>query len=315
MTLIKFNVFLMFTELVGKKAPSPRLVENSVKIYESRIFFYCKNLIYLKLDNNICFHNQKEPFQEYGNGGLVMHFLTKIINGQVDDEVHRKFVKFSTGEFEGPTILVNVKKKTINFKASFDYHDFVMEFIINRAPSTECSVKGNIFSSQDISEELKKIGVKMKKSKNVYKAAVKTTVSSEKLRELYAGIGDKSTLLLSINPSSGSWKLAMKANFPKPITAEVKDPTSFCNGFLEGNGNVLEDIRRELAPDFVKEIPLPFTSLRLTNLYHIVELVFPEDKDKLPPREVRVKTKRKGTLSRILEVDGQKFKKEIPFIV
>jgi hypothetical protein len=176
-------------------------------------------------------------------------------------------------------------------------------------------VKGNIFSSQDFPEELGKIGVKMKKSGATYKAAVNTSISSEKLRELYESIGSKSTLLLSVKPSSGSWKLAMKAYFPKPMAAEVKDPTSFCSGAIEGNEEVLQDIIRELAPDFKKEIPLPFVSLSLANFYHIAELVFPEDKEKLPPREVRVQSKRKGTLSRVLEVDGQKFKKEIPFIV
>lgn len=244
-----------------------------------------------------------------------MHFLTKIINNQLDEEVHRRFVKFSTGEFVGPAISVTVKKKSINFKASFDYQDFVMEFIIKRASSVDCGVKGNIFSSQDFSEELGKIGVKMRKSGASYKAVVNTTVSSKKLRELYASIGDKSTLLLSVKPGSGSWKLAMKSNFPKPMSTEVKDPTSFCNGVIEGSANVLQDIVGELAPDFKKEISLPFVSLSLANFYHIVELVFPENKEKLPPREVRVQSKRKGTLSRILEIDGQKFKKEIPFIV
>ncbi|MEM3587168.1 MAG: hypothetical protein QXO71_07615 [Candidatus Jordarchaeaceae archaeon] len=245
-----------------------------------------------------------------------MHFLTKIINNQIDDEVHRRFVKFSTGEFEGPIIVVNVKKKSINFKASFDYQDFVMEFIINRVPNVDCNVKGNIFSGQDLSEKLKKvIGVQMKKSGAAYKAAVNTTVSSEKLRELYASIGDKATLLLSVKPSSGSWSLAMKANFPKPVTTEEKDPTSFCKGTIEGDDeNILQGIKKELAPDFMKEIPLPFKSLSLTNMYHIAELVFPKDKEKLPPREVRLQSKRKGTLHRTLEVDGQKFEKEHAFI-
>jgi hypothetical protein len=244
-----------------------------------------------------------------------MHFLTRIINNQIDDATHRRFVKFSTGEFDGPKILVNVKKKVVNFKASFDYQDFVMEFVINRVPNVDCSVKGNIFSSQDFSSELEMLGTKMKKSTAIYKAAVNTMVSSEKLRELYASIGDNSTILLSVKPSSGSWKLAMKANFPKPMAAEAKDPTNFCNGAVEGSEKVLQDLTRELAPDFTGEIPLPFTSLSLTNIYHISELVFPENKEKLPPKEVRMQSKRKGTLSRILEVDGQKLEKEVTFVV
>ncbi|WXG41367.1 MAG: hypothetical protein WED07_11480 [Candidatus Freyarchaeum deiterrae] len=244
-----------------------------------------------------------------------MHFLTMIINNQVDDEIHRRFVKFSTGVFDGPKILVNVKKKVVNFKASFDYQDFVLEFVIKRAPSADCSVKGNIFSSQDFSSELDMLGTKMKKSTAVYKAAVNTTVTSEELRDLYASIGDKSTLLLSIKPSSGSWKLVMKANFPKPMAGEAKDPTKFCSGAVEGGEDILQDLTRELAPDFAGKISLPFTSLSLTNIYHINELVFPENKEKLPPKEVRMQSKRKGTISRILEVDGQKFNKEIAFVV
>nr|MDO8081746.1 hypothetical protein [Candidatus Freyarchaeota archaeon] len=244
-----------------------------------------------------------------------MHFLTRIINNQIDDEIHRRFVKFSTGEFEGPKIEVNVKKKTVGFKASFDYQDFVMEFIIKRVPNVDCSVKGNIFSSQDFSSELGNLGTKMKKSGATYKAAVNTIVSSEKLRELYASIGGKATPLLSIKPSSGSWKLAMKANFPKPMAAEAKDPTNFCNGAVEGGEDILQDLIGELAPEFKGEIPLPFKSLSLANAYRIDELVFPENKEKLSPKEVRMQSKRKGNLSRILEVDGQKFKKEIAFIV
>ncbi|MGQ9720222.1 MAG: hypothetical protein ACUVXA_02750 [Candidatus Jordarchaeum sp.] len=242
-----------------------------------------------------------------------MHFLTKLVNNQVDDTVHRKFIKFSTGEFAGPTINIGVKKKSIDFKASFEYQDFVLEFLINSAPNMECTISGNIFSSEDVSEELEKLGIKLKKTKTTYKAAVKTSVSSEKLRGVYADIRDKSTFLISIKPGSGSWKLAMKANFPKPM-AEAKDPTGFCKGTIERSENILQRLIEELAPDFKKEISLPFESLSLSNMYRIDEIVFPENKDKLSPREVRLQSKRKGTLIRILEVDGNKFEKEIGFI-
>ncbi len=243
-----------------------------------------------------------------------MHFLTKVINNQIDDMVHRRFVKFSIGGFEGPAISVSVKKKAVNFKASFDYQDFFLEFIINRVSNIECTVSGNIFSSQDFSDELGKLGIKVKKSKAAYKAAIKTSVPSEKLRELIASIGDNSTFLISVKPSSGSWKLGMKSNFPKPM-AEAKDPTKFCKGSVERDESILQNLIEELAPDFKGEISLPFKSLSLANVYHIDEIIFPENKEKLSPKEVRLQSKRKGTLSRILEVDGQEFKKEIGFVV
>ncbi|MHA1363550.1 MAG: hypothetical protein ACTSP1_13615 [Candidatus Freyarchaeota archaeon] len=243
-----------------------------------------------------------------------MHFLTKIIKNQVDDAVHRRFIKFSTGEFEGPTIKVNVKKSVIDFRASFDYQDFVLEFIINRVPDVECTAKGNIFSSQDISEELKRFGIKkVKKSRLVYKAAVRNTLSSKQLRELYASIGGHSTFLLSVQPASDSWKISMKANFPKPM-AEPKDPTSFCKGTIERSEENLQALIEELAPDFMDEVSLPFKSLKLTNVYHIEEIIFPENKEKLTPKEIRAQSKRKGVLSRTLEIDGQELKKEIEFI-
>ncbi|MEX2705721.1 MAG: hypothetical protein Q6352_010730 [Candidatus Freyrarchaeum guaymaensis] len=243
-----------------------------------------------------------------------MHFLTKLIKNQVDDLVHRRFIKFSTGEFEGPTIKVNVKKSVIDFRASFEYQDFVLEFIINRVPDVECTVKGNIFSSQDIGDELKRFSIKkVKRSGLVYKAAVKNTLSSEKLRELLASIGGHSTLLLSVRPTSDSWKISMKANFPKPM-AEPKDPTSFCRSTIKRTEENLQDLIEELAPDFMDEISLPFKSLKLTNKYHIGEIIFPENKEKLTPKEIRAQSKRKGVLSRTLEIDGRELKKEIEFI-
>lgn len=242
-----------------------------------------------------------------------MHFLTKVINNQIDDMVHRRFVKFSIGEFNGPVISVSVKKKAVNFKASFDYQDFVLKFVINRVPNVDCTVSGNIFSSQDFSNELGKLGIKVKKSKAAYKSSVKTSVPSERLRELIANIGDKSTFLISVKPGSGSWKLAMKSNFPKPM-AEAKDPTNFCKGAVERGENILQALIEELASDFKREISLPFKSLSLANVYHIDEIIFPENREKLSPKEVRLQSKRKGTLSRILEVDGKEFKKEIEFV-
>jgi len=247
------------------------------------------------------------------NGGFEMHFLTKVVTQKIDDAVHRRFIKFSVGEFEGPAISVSVKKDSIRFRAAFDYQDFVLEFIINRVPNVECSVRGNIFSNQDFSSELEKLGVKMKKSGANYKAKINTSVPSEKLREVYKSIGDKSTFLISIKPNSGSWNLVMGTNFPKPL-AEVKDPTSFCKGRIEANAEVLQSLVDELAPDFRDVIPLPFKSLNLFNTYRISEIVFPENKEKLTPAEIRVQSKRKGVLSRTLEVDEQKFKREIEFL-
>jgi len=247
------------------------------------------------------------------------HFITRIIQGDVDEFTHLKFSRYGRGTFPGPAIQLNIRKNKLMLNTSFLYEDFAGAFLAHFLPGGKhFKVGGNIFAYQDLSSEISNIvpTISMKKSKNLYKAILQTELSSEKIKELYSLLGGRCYILISVKPSQGMLpKLQIKKNIPKLTDQIIELKTDFCKATLHSDEEVLKVFIEEVLPDFQEKIKFPFKSLNLKNQIVVTDIILPENWRSMPSREVRLKSKRKGKIIRVLAINGETLKSEHNFLV
>lgn len=251
-------------------------------------------------------------------GKIPKHFLTKLLEGNVDGDVHRKMVKYSKGIFPGPRLKADLRGKTLRLYGDFEYESLIGSFFLWNSNEESFQVDGKVFSREDKSDVLEDLGAvaTVKKSKRLYEARFKqANMSGDNLRKLYIDL-DGCFLLLSAKPPSGKGRLTTKTKIPKPSLDESKQKPSFCSAVIPvfDTNDVLERLIRLGAPDFRNDANIPFSSFELKNRYEISDIVLPEIRDELSAGEIRLKALRKGILRRNLEIDGRMVEKEFSFM-
>lgn len=223
-----------------------------------------------------------------------MHFIKGIFSDSVSDWAHQIFVRYGKGTFDGPAL--NLKKgKDIKVKGSADYCNVLGEIISNNV-NADVEVNGKIIAKRDFSSDIKGIIdlKKTSKKKGLFSTEINDRLPSENLKKLYEKIPDAYIL---IDISANSQKLKSKKSIPKPGS---KIDSEFCSANFDISA--LGDIMNELLFDLKNK---EFSEVNVAHTYIINELVALEEVKKDPAR-FRVEAKRKGTIKRILEVDGQK---------
>ena len=248
---------------------------------------------------------------------IPKHFLTKLVEGNVDSEIHRRMVKYSKGTFPGPRLNAKFRGKTLRLYGDFEYESFIGSFFIWNMDVENFEVDGKVFSRENKSDFFDNLGaeVAVKKSKQLYETRFKqVSLSSDNLRKLYIDL-DGCFLLLSIRSPSGKGQLKTKTKIPKPSLKESEKKPSFCSAVIPVSdaNDILGRLVHLAAPEFSSEVGIPFSSLDLKNYYEVSEIVLPENRDKLSAREVRLKALRKGNLRRNLKIDERVFEKGFSF--
>lgn len=255
----------------------------------------------------------------------MLHFTSKLALGKADETVHRRLMKYSKGEFEGPVIEVNIKGKTLAINGSAEYEDLIGWIFAHNAPhQLEFRVTGGIKCVKDQTEVLRNAGLNIQmskaKGKAMYDAKFSDNVTLAKtLRDVYSKLVSECLVLLSVKPVSGGreWSMSTKKDYPRPPTkGELKGPgTDFCKAVLPVSDELTRGVLSEVVPDFKDEIQGSFKQLKVENYYRINEVVLPEGKEKLGFAEIRLKAKKKGLLVRKATVDGKELIKEVQFCV
>lgn len=255
----------------------------------------------------------------------MMHFTSKLALGKADETVHRRLVKYSKGEFEGPAIEVSVKGKTIAVNGGPEYEDLIGSILVNHAPDQlEFRVSGGMKCTVDESEVLGNAGLGIKtsrkKGKSTYEAKFSDNlIAAKTLRDIYSKLVTTCLLFLTVKPASGGkeWSMTTKKDYPRPSPkGEPKGSgTDFCKAILPASDKLAEDVLSEVVPDFRGEIKGPFKQLKVENLYKISEVVLPEGNERLGFTEIRLKAKKKGVLVRKATVDGRELTKETQFCI
>jgi len=235
------------------------------------------------------------------------HFLNMIINGKVEDYVHWKLIRYSKGSFPGPNLQVSLRGNKLSLSGDPDYEGLIGCIFVNMIPEGEYLVKGTIISYKDLSSDFSSIGfpLEMKSEKRVFKLQLNEKMSKTDLEKLYS-LFNYGYFMLSIMPTEGSsLSLKTKTKLPKPSVEKTDAAPKFCKAKLQ-----LEDKNRALqlipcvTPELTEKIS-SFSKITVENEFIIEKLILPENKDSLPSSELRVKSKRRGVLRRLINVDGK----------
>lgn len=225
-----------------------------------------------------------------------MSFIKQIFENRIDETLHKKFTRFSIGEYERADVSIKKSSKTFQIKTSYDFtNDFIK--LISENIKEPAEVSGKIIAIKDFEQDLDIAIQKYSKRGKLYTAEVKTILTPDHLKNLYNLFKDD-FLLLSIK--SKDYKLATTKSLPKP-GGKIKD--NFCKATLP------LFLLKEFAFDVQN-----FKELKIKHIYKIIEIEVPEQY-KNDFEKARLHAKRKGTLIRILNIDGKEEKKEINFSI
>jgi len=225
-----------------------------------------------------------------------MSFIKQIFEKNIDNTLHRKFTRFSLGEYERALIQIKTSKNSFRIKTSADFaNDFVKLISENIKESSE--VSGKLIAPRDFEQDLDIEINKYSKRGKLYTAEIKTILTPEQLKNIYNLFKDD-FLLLSIK--SKDFKLSTGKALPRP-GGKLKD--NFCKATLPIN----------LLKEFTFDIK-NFKEVEIKHIYKITDIEIPEEY-KNDFEQARIHAKRKGTLIRILNIDGKEEKKEIDFSI
>lgn len=220
-----------------------------------------------------------------------MNFVKQIVEGKVDDSIHKKFSRYGKGEYERALLLIK-KGKNLKIKASYDWaNDFFG--IIAENIKKDAEVKGKIIASRDFESELSIEADSYSKRGKLYTAEINTTLNPEQMKSLYEKF--KNDFLL-LNVKSNDFKLSVKSSMPKP-GGKIKE--DFCSATLP------LDVLEEFAFDFDRN----FSEAKIVNKFVITDLVVPKEYEN-DFAMARLMAKRKGKLVRKITVDGKNIEKE-----
>jgi len=215
-------------------------------------------------------------------------FIKKIFNGEVDKEVHEKFVRFGRGIYAGRAIISLHKTSRLKIKGSYEYaNDFVL-----LASEFNIRFSGIILSKEKLNLENEK------KKSGLYSYEV-SEIESEKVKALKDDI-----YYMLLDAENGNLKLKIKKKLPKPgKSGEGKIDDKFC--VLEADLSLLSKVREGFFWD------VDGKKIKISHDYVIVDLILPKDEKDFAV--IRERTKRKGKIIRKIEVDKREIKKEKEF--
>lgn len=249
-----------------------------------------------------------------------MHHIIKILRGIHDDALHRTFLRYGKGDYDGPAAEISITKAgKIKVKSNYQFQDFFGSILLKLVPAEFLTVSGIILGYEPLDDAVSSTGITAapftrKKRTQLYQTSLSGTYAKNHLISLYEQIGEVAFLFCTLSAEAG-WLHKSKIKLPSAQKdMPVKDQLKFSRTKIPAGSNFLEELLPLLVPDFEENLPTSFSSLRLVNIYLIDELVFPENREQLSSTELRLKTKRKGRLHRTLIVDDMDFQREHSFI-
>ncbi|MHA1270479.1 MAG: hypothetical protein ACTSPY_11870 [Candidatus Helarchaeota archaeon] len=256
----------------------------------------------------------------------MKHFLIRMFENNVDEDIHKKVLRYSKGEHQGPRLEIVIKGKKIYFYADRDFDGYFLDFIINRIPSDSYKLSGNVIAPEDHSRELEEydINISIKKSKGMFHIKIDDQIDAEKVKNIYQKFIQIGYPLLSISPSlkTNMWKITTKKTIPRP-SGKTKDDKeepkpNFCKGTIPKENDLLTQIIEDCFYDFIEDASvlknLSFSSLHLENYIIVNEIILPDPELK---KELITDQKKLNSLTK--ELNSQEIslsrKKELKSII
>lgn len=230
-------------------------------------------------------------------------FIKKIFEKEIDEQTHSQFVRFGRGKYTKRAVALLYNSAKTKLKGTYEYaNDFV---VLACELEEEYKVSGIALSKAKISEFMSKNSIKgnceEKKGglyfqNNLEEQNIKSSLLKQLVELSYFS-------LLDLEGKESSLKI--KKKLPKPgKSAEAKVDDSFC--VLETDAKNFSKIKEA----FFWDVP-EFKKVKAEHTYEIKDMVLPVGEKDF--EKIRIMTKRKGTLTRNLEIDKNTQEKKIDF--
>lgn len=221
---------------------------------------------------------------------MINNFMKKLVDKNVDESTHMKFVRYSKGTFPKEEIIIKVTGKNIQVQTGPEYVDVLLKILADNT-SEEVDAKGKILSSKDIVQKLKDYDVKII-GKRGNKYTVEKVFSASAFKNFVSEM-DGIHLLLTVK--SGLNTIKVKPSLPKPGNLKEKFAVA------KFQKNLLPAIQEEFmfdGTDFKKEAKYKHT-------YEISEIAVDQTLLESDPLQARLQAKRKGKVIREKTIDGE----------
>ena len=222
------------------------------------------------------------------------YFIEKIFADKVDDAVHSQFVRFSKGVFDNKAIINISRNGRIKISSTYELANDLILFAASLAKNLK--IPGLVLSKKEIS------GLSGKIKKNLFAYNLDQEISSEKVME----IAENSYFML-LDCSAEGIELKMKKKLPKPSSKSAdKVNDKFCSMIL--------DIKfwPAVKAEFLLNLP-EGKKYRTINKYEIKEILLPKSEKDF--EKIRVMAKKKGKITRKIEIDEKQIIQEKEFVV
>jgi len=221
---------------------------------------------------------------------MSIFFIKKLFQKEVDDAVHKQFVRFSKGVFENKAV-INVKRNG-NIKISSTY-ELANELLLIAASLTpKLHVTGLVLSKTAID------GLKGSQKSRLFNYNLDEEIDSKKIADIVSN-----SFFSLLDCSANGIELKVKKKLPRPSSKGInKVNDKFCVMIL--------DIKYwpKIKDEFLFDLP-DGKKYRMIHKYEIKDIVLPKGEKDF--EKIRIMAKKKGKLTRASEVDGKQSVQEI----
>ncbi len=217
-------------------------------------------------------------------------FIKKVFEKKIDEETHRKFVRFGRGVYGKKAMISLHKTAKVKLAGSFEFANDFVNLVSERG---NFKFSGIILSREklDLENEKKKSGI--------FNYEV-SGLESQKIKE----IKDKIYYML-LDADGADLTLKIKKKLPKPGKGEnAKVDDRFCQ--IEADLKYYPVIKQV----FFWDIP-DCKKVKAEHVFEITSLELPKGEKDF--EQIRLETKRKGRIIRKLEIDSRQDVKEKEF--
>jgi hypothetical protein len=230
-----------------------------------------------------------------------MNFIKKVFNKQIDEEVHKQFIRFGKGQYMKRFPLSLWKSKKIKIKSGFE---FANDLVLLCTKLGDAKVSGIVMSKEDISSIMSQNNIQGNSEKKKGGLYFQNNIPNQELKKEQLIELERVAYMTLLDIEGENFKLKTKKKLPKPGKDADKIDDKFCQ--FEGEEKFYSIIKEDLFWDMpeAKKISISHDVL-------VKQIVMPEgEKDYAKIREL---AKRKGTIKRNAVVDGKEISKEVDF--
>jgi len=230
-----------------------------------------------------------------------MNFIKKVFDGNIDEEVHLQFQKFSKGEFRNKAIIeAKNSKEKYTIKTSAEFANGLVRIMAERLGEDRTNITGAIVSTSDLTGEL---DFKEKKQfQGVKKYLIDKEMSGTEIINLLDKF-PKTFFALTFNVGENKLKIKPKApKSGKPGKGKEAPKADFCS---------LKTTDKEIGENFVFE-KTGFKTAKIYHTFFIEDIIMPEGETDFA--KIREMAKRKGKIVRNAVIDGREVVSEREFV-